>query len=118
MAACNEIARVGKRGYVETPNFMKDALFCQAADMSHRWHTVAQGSSSYFFEYTGRQQRGIESTAWSDTIWAEFHHPLQEAFADSQDLFNTMFLWQGGFTVAVVARDGSLRRSDVGSEVR
>lgn len=118
MAACNGIARVGKRGYVETPNVMEDVLFCQAAGMNHRWHTLAQGGSLYLSECTERQQRGSESTAWSDTIWAEFHHPPQDAFADNQHLFNTMFRWQDGFSVVVVARDGSLSSRDVGSETR
>ena len=111
MAACSEIARVGKRGYVETPNFMKDALFCQAAGMSHHWHTIAQGNTLFFFEYSERQKQGIRTSAWSDVIWSPFHHPLQDALADNQDMFNTMLLWEGRFSVVVVNDDGQVRRS-------
>jgi len=111
IAACSEITRVGKRGYVETPNFMKDALFCQAAGMSHRWHTIAQRDTLYFFEYSERQKHGIRTSAWSDVIWSPFHHPLQDAFVDNQDLFNTMLLWEGSFSVVVVNNDGQVRRS-------
>lgn len=107
--ACQEIMRVGKRGYLETPNFMKDALFCQAQQMHHRWHTIASGTTLFFFEYTTNQQQGIRSTSWSDLIWSRWHHPLQDAFVDNQDCFNTMFLWSDSFQVYVVDREGRMR---------
>lgn len=111
IAACGEIARVGKRGYVETPNFMKDALFCQAAGMSHHWYTIAQGNTLFFFEYSERQKQGIRTSTWSDVVWSPFHHPLQDALVDNQDLFNTMLLWERSFSVVVVTSDGQVRRS-------
>ena len=111
ITACSEIARVGKRGYVETPNFMKDALFCQAAGMSHRWHTIARGNTLFFFEYSEGQKNGIRTPAWSDLIWSPFHHPLQDAFVDHQDLFNTMLLWERSFSVVVVTNEGQILRS-------
>ena len=109
LQACREMMRVGRRGYLETPNFMKDTLFCQAEAMGHRWHTVAAGGTLFFFEYTDRERRGIGSRAWHDLLWSRFHHPLQEAFIENQDLFNTMFLWEEPFSVQVVDRAGRLR---------
>lgn len=110
LSACREIMRVGKRGYLETPNFMKDSLFCQAHGMHHRWHTLALGNSLFFFEYTARQQQGIRSRSWSDVIWSRWHHPLQDAFVENQDMFNTMFMWSDAFDVFVVDQDGRQRR--------
>jgi len=49
VTACREMMRVGRRGYLETPNFMKDILFCQAEIVEHRWHTIAAGKSLFFF---------------------------------------------------------------------
>ena len=109
--ACREVMRVGKKGYLETPNFMKDVLSCQAEIMHHRWHTVARGNTLFFFEYSQRQLEGIRSSAWNDLIWSEHYHPLQDAFVDNQDLFNTMFLWSDRFDLQVVTKDGALLRS-------
>jgi SAM-dependent methyltransferase len=107
--ACREIMRIGKRGYLETPNFMKDTLFCQAQGMHHRWHTIALGNTLFFFEYTPRQQEGIRSQAWSNLIWSPWYHPLQDAFVDNQDVFNTMFLWSDSFCVFVFNKNGTMR---------
>jgi len=103
--ACKEIMRVGKRGFIETPNFMKDALFCQAEGMSHRWHTIAQKNTLFFFEYSKRQAEGVRSTAWKDEIWSDYHHPLQDVFLNNQDLFNTMFYWEDSFEIVVIEQN-------------
>jgi ubiquinone/menaquinone biosynthesis C-methylase UbiE len=97
--ACKEIIRVGKRGYLETPNYMKDVLFSWAGLMNHRWHTVAVENTLFFFEYTKRQQQGINNSGWSDIIFGDTYHPLQEAFINHQDLFHTMFYWQNDFKI-------------------
>lgn len=109
--ACREIMRVGKRGYLETPNFMKDTLFCYAELMHHRWHTIASGNTIFFFEYNSRQLKGIRSSAWNDMIWSKYHNRLQDALLDNMDLFNTMFLWEDKFEVQVVTQDGKICRS-------
>lgn len=114
--ACAEIARVARRGYIETPTFAKDVLLAWAAGM-HRWHVVAAGSVLCFFEYSDRQLDGIRSPAWRDTVLGPWAHPLRDAFWNNQDLFNVMFSWSDGFTVYVFARDGSVRVQAVGSEL-
>jgi len=109
--ACGEIMRVGRRGYLETPNFMKDALFCHAGLMHHRWHTVAAGNTIFFFEYTHRELKGIRSSAWNDLIWSKYHNRLQDALLDNMDIFNTMFLWDDKFEVQVVTQNGKICKS-------
>jgi len=105
--ACGEIIRVGKRGYIETPTFGKDALFAWANNM-HKWHIVAIGQNLCFFEYLQRQLEGIRSTAWKDFIFSKWYHPLQEAFYENQDLFNVMFTWCERFNVFVFRLSGSV----------
>lgn len=110
--ACSEIARVGTRGFIETPNFAKDALFAWAERM-HRWHVVSIADRLVFFEYSPRQLKGIRSSIWQDIVLKDlFHHPLQAAFYENQDIFNTMLLWNGGFKVAVFCLNGSIRTAD------
>ena len=100
LAACSELQRVAKAGYIETPNFMKDVLFSWAYGM-HRWHTVAINNALYFFEYTERQAKGIQSSIWRDMILGSTYHPMQDVFDDNQDLFNTMFSWKDSFICVV-----------------
>ena len=104
LAACSELQRVAKAGYIETPNFMKDVLFSWAYGM-HRWHTVGINNELHFFEYTERQARGIQSNIWQDMILGATYHPMQDVFYDNQDFFNTMFSWTDDFT-CVVHRQG------------
>ena len=108
--ACSEICRVGKRGYIETPNFMKDALFSWAYGM-HKWHTVAINNELHFFEYTERQARGIQSIIWEEMILGPTYHKMQDIFFDNQDLFNTMFNWKDEFICVVHRLNKSGRRT-------
>jgi SAM-dependent methyltransferase len=106
--ACEEIIRVGKRGYIETPTFGKDMLFAWAAGM-HKWHVVAIADNLCFFEYSARQLNGLGSTAWRELIFSRWYHPLQSAFAETHDLFNVMFSWSDRFVVFVFRLDGSVQ---------
>ena len=100
LAACSELQRVAKAGYIETPNFTKDVLFSWAYGM-HRWYTITMNNTLHFFEYTERQAKGIQSSIWKDMILGPTYHPMQDVFYDNQDLFNTIFSWTDSFTCIV-----------------
>jgi SAM-dependent methyltransferase len=103
---CRELMRIGRRGFIETPAFAKDALFAWAEGM-HRWHVVAIADHLVFFEYDPRQLQGVRSSTWRDAIFHPNHHPLQDLFFANQEIFNTMLSWEGGFSVHVFRLDGS-----------
>jgi SAM-dependent methyltransferase len=105
LAACSEIVRVGRRGYVETPTLAKDMLFGWARGM-HKWHLMSISDKLLFFEYAERQLEGVRSIAWSDVIFSHNYHPMQGLFYRNQDLFNVMFNWRGGFDCIVLFLDG------------
>ena len=107
LTACREIMRVGKRGYIETPTFGKDALFAWARG-PQTWHVVAIGRHLCFFEYSDRQLDGVRSSLWRDRILSKWHEPLQEIFYDNLDVFNIMFPWNGEFSVIVFRLDGTI----------
>ena len=111
IAACRQIMRVGRRGFIETPALAKDLLFSWAQGM-HRWHVQAIADTLVFFEYSPRLVQGIRSPAWRRLILGEERHPLQDAFYDNQDVFNTMLPWTGGFQVVVFTLDGRIRSHD------
>jgi SAM-dependent methyltransferase len=107
LAACGEIVRVGKRGYIETPTFAKDILFSWAKGM-HKWYIVGIARHLVFFEYSERQLLGVQSNLWESAIMADYHHPLQDLYYRNPDLFNVMFRWVGGFECSVYHLDGRI----------
>jgi len=108
IAACNELMRVGKKGYIETPHFMSDALFSWAKGM-HKWFVQSIANRLIFFEYDIRRSEGVRSSAWYDLIFSSIYHPLQDVFANNKDLFTVMFQWEERFSVHVYYCDGSFR---------
>jgi len=111
LRACEEIMRVGKRGYIETPTLGKDALFAWARNLQ-KWHVVAIGQNLCFFEYSERQLDGIQSSVWRDLIASKWRNPLQEVFYENQDVFNVMFTWDDHFSVFLFRLDGTIQMLD------
>jgi len=108
--ACEEIQRVSNAGYIETPSFLKDALFAWAHGM-HKWHVVSIKNCLVFFEYTERQSEGIRGSEWREIIFGDHYHPLQQSFANNQDIFNVLFEWKDSFDVLVMRLDGTVEYS-------
>lgn len=108
IAACAEMMRVGKAGFIEIPTFGKNALFSWAKGLM-KWHAVAISHHLCFFEYSARELEGVGSPVWRNLIMSRWHEPLQEVFWDNQDLFNVLFTWTGSFSVMVFAQDGTVR---------
>jgi SAM-dependent methyltransferase len=113
--ACEELMRVGKRGYVETPSLMSDVLFAWAAGM-HRWHVVAIANRLVFFEYGARLAQGVRSEYWRRSIFSRSHHPLQDVFYRNLDIFNSSLMWRDCFNYTVFHLDGKIEQSDFSAE--
>jgi SAM-dependent methyltransferase len=112
ISACRELMRVAPRGYVETPTLAKDMLFGWAKGL-HRWHVMAIGQTLCFFEYSERLVEGVRSPAWRDILFSKWWHPLQDAFEQSQDVFNVMLPWRDSFAVVVLYLDGRMQTLNV-----
>lgn len=109
--ACNEIQRVGKAGFIETPRLMKDVLFNWAEYIHHSWYLERINKSLIFFEYDQRLKNGINSPAWWNLIFSPVYHPMQDVFNDNQDIFNIMFEWIDNFQVFVFKQNGDVIKS-------
>lgn len=106
--ACNELTRISRAGYIETPRIGTDTLFSWDTPVGiHRWLIHSQGDTLFFFSNTERLRMGIKSTAWRDVLSMIWHHPLQDAYYNNLDVFNVMFKWQGSFKVIVFYSDGT-----------
>ena len=108
LKACQELMRVGKRGFIEVPTAGKDMLFAWARG-EQKWHVVTIGRTLCFFEYSERQLDGIRSTVWRDLIESNRHNALQELFYSNLDVFNVMFTWKDQFSVFVFRLDGTIQ---------
>ena len=106
--ACAELVRVGRRGYVETPSLMTDALFCWADGM-HKWFTVVIGDRLVFFEYDQRLIQGVRNGYWQESVFSKRQHPLQDIFFKNQEIFNNGLMWEGYFKCTVFRQDGSIQ---------
>lgn len=102
--ACEEIMRVGKRGYIETPTRSKDLWLNSGPASNHRWYVERDGETLLFTEYSPRELAGF-----SCDILMNMHCVPQttreKAFSAlvilKSDLINTMFAWEDRFTYAV-----------------
>ena len=90
--AAAEIARVSKKGYLETPAYGKDVLV--GTGNQHIWQVVNDNGLFHFFPYTERQhQAHADSPLMSIWCQDEFH-PWQPFFWERQDIFNAIQFWE------------------------
>ena len=109
LAACAEMMRVGKAGYIEIPTFGKSTLFSWGKGLM-KWLRRRHSPAPLLLRVPPiGQLEGIGSPIWRDLILSRWYKPLQAVFWDNQDIFNTMFSWTGSFSVSVFGRDGSVR---------
>jgi 2-polyprenyl-3-methyl-5-hydroxy-6-metoxy-1,4-benzoquinol methylase len=102
--ACQELMRVGKRGYIETPTKAKDLWLNCAKVSNHRWSVEIENDALVFDEYTPEQIEGLACN-----ILLSMHCSPQtkreKAFSViiylKPEFFNTMLLWDGEFEYRV-----------------
>lgn len=116
-ASCEELMRVGKRGYLETPSLMTDALFSWAEGM-HAWHTAIIADRIVFFEYDERLVQGVRNPYWRNALTSKRRHPLQDLFYGNLELFNNSLLWRERFNYSVFHLDGRMKHSGLAVDRR
>lgn len=107
--ACDELMRVGKRGYIETPTRMSDIMFnFTALKDHHRWHVHLSGSTLFFFEWGGNERRDVGTNDFFRMFVSKYKNQFQDMVHRNRDLFNNMLLWDGSFFYYVFDKNGSL----------
>ncbi|MBI5922463.1 MAG: class I SAM-dependent methyltransferase [Betaproteobacteria bacterium] len=98
-SAAREIARVSRRGYLETPAYGKDVLV--GTGNQHIWQIVPNQGTFHFFPYTSRQhQAQVNSPIMNIWCQNEFH-PWQPFFWERHDIFNAIQFWEGAPRIEV-----------------
>ena len=117
--ACDEIMRVGKRGYIETPTRMSDIMsnFTRFPNF-HKWHVTRIGNTLIFNEYQVYEQRDMGTDEFYHMVHAIYPNAMQRMFKVNNDLFVNMFLWSGGFNYFVFNKKGELTSSFVYTGMR
>jgi len=110
-SACEELMRVGRRGYIETPSLMTDVLFSWAKGM-HKWVTMIIANRLIFLEYDERLVQGVREPYWKKSIFSKKHHPLQDVFFNNLDIFNNSLMWHSCFNYSVFYLDGRMEHSN------
>jgi SAM-dependent methyltransferase len=90
--AAQEIARVSKKGYLETPAYGKDILV--GTGHQHIWQIVNDNGVFHFFPYTPRQHRAHNGSPVMSIWCQEEFHPWQSFFWERQDVFNAIQFWE------------------------
>lgn len=103
-AACRELMRIGKRGYIETPSRTKDLMFSTARQSNHRWAVSLENDVLVFTEYTAQDLDGLGTNVLLDMNCTP-RNAREKAIAALEYVkpyqLNTMFMWEGSFDFTV-----------------
>jgi ubiquinone/menaquinone biosynthesis C-methylase UbiE len=105
--ACRELARVAKRGYVETPSIGKDIWLNTAKVSNHLWSVEALNDQLVFTEYSTTVLEGIGSNILM-SMHCEPQTPREKAFSAlillKSDVINTSMYWEDTLPLQVRKR--------------
>ena len=108
-AACEEIMRVGKRGYIEVPTKTSDIIFNFARlKHFHKWHISKAGKSLIFIQYSGEERRDTGDQELFYMAHSKLINPIRKLYRANKDLFTNMFLWDNTFNYYIFDKSGSL----------
>jgi len=108
IAACREIIRIGKRGYIETPTRASDMLYNFLH--LHRWHVANVQNTLIFIEYSERERQGTGTRYFIEQQRNSFDNPVKQLISNNRDLFCNMFKWEKSFNVHLFDIHGNHRQ--------
>lgn len=107
--ACEEIMRVGKKGYIETPTRTSDIMFnFTGLKNHHRWHIILAKNTLIFCEWADKEQRDTGCTYFFKMFHSKYKNPFQTLVSDNRDLFVNMLLWNDNFFYYIFNKGGNL----------
>ena len=107
--ACEEIMRVGKRGYIETPTRTSDIMFnFTGLKNHHRWHIILVKNTLIFCEWTDKEHRDTGCTDFFKMFISKYKNSFQTLVWDNRNLFVNMLLWDDNFFYYIFNKSGNL----------
>lgn len=106
---CEEIMRIGKRGYIEVPTRMSDIIFnFTHISNFHRWHVQAMGNTLIFQEYQDHERVDTKCGDIYALMHSKKENALRAMYRKHKNLFVHMFHWQDSFEYYVFNKEGVL----------
>lgn len=111
--ACEELMRVGRRGYIDTPTRVSDIMlnFIRLKG-HHKWHVNLLRDTLIFMEWPERERRDTGINDFYLMLHSKYKNAFQELVYNHRDLFANMLLWQDRFHYYVFDKDGRLLKSN------
>lgn len=111
--ACEELMRVGRRGYIDTPTRVSDIMlnFIRLKG-HHKWHVNLLGDTLIFMEWPERERRDTGINDFYLMLHSKYKNAFQELVYNHRDLFANMLLWRDRFYYYVFNKDGQLLKSN------
>ena len=106
--ALREISRIGKRGYIEAPAKMSDALFnFTKIEGLHKWHVLVAGDTLIMVEWLPGERRDMGTEYFYNCLHSAFQNEVQNYFLRNRDMFFCGLRWEGEINFIVIGADGS-----------
>ena len=107
--ACEELMRIGKRGYIETPSKISDTMFnFTKIPNHHKWHTQVLGNTLIFMEWKPSEKRDLGTDYFFHQYHSKWQNPFQDLVWNNRDLFVNMMLWEEKFNYIVINQEGEV----------
>lgn len=111
--ACEELMRIGKRGYIETPAKSSDIMFnFTKIPNHHRWHTQVLDQTLIFIEWKDSECRELGTDYFYNQFHSNWKNPFQELMYNNRDLFVSMLSWEEKFDYIVINKNGKIINSN------
>lgn len=110
--ACEELMRIGKRGYIETPTKTSDILFnFIRLPYHHKWHIEVLDNTIIFMEWKDSERKDMGTNFFYMQFQSKWKNPVQEIMDNNRELFVNMMMWQDRFDYIVINKKGKILNS-------
>ena len=111
--ACEELMRIGKRGYIETPSKISDTMFnFTKIPNHHKWHIQLLGNTLIFMEWKPSERRDLGTDYFFHQYHSKWKNHFQDLVWNNRDLFVNMMLWEERFDYVVISNKGEIIASN------
>jgi SAM-dependent methyltransferase len=112
--AMRELMRVGRRGYIEVPTRLSDAMFnFTRLPNHHRWHGMLLSDTLVLVEWNDWERRDL-GNHFFDALHSPYNNALQEFFECNRDLFFVSYHWQDAIKFLIIDKHGCVVDSSGG----
>jgi SAM-dependent methyltransferase len=104
--AMRELMRVGRRGYIEVPTRLSDAMFnFTRLPNHHRWHGMVLGDTLVLVEWNDWERRDL-GNHFFDALHSPYKNAFQDFFERNRDLFFASYHWHDSIKFLIIDNQG------------